>query len=114
MINKRFKIYDRDHKKMIICDWSTHVGMLLVSKVPDEVVNNSGAQVLLLFTGVYDIRGNEICEGDLVLTSDGWQGEVMFLMGRFVVTDGGYTIGLYEASMKRVRLEICGNAYDVR
>lgn len=110
----KFKAWDKKEKKMYVFDLYEYMSNNELAQ-EDMVTYNGRMNGLMQFTGMYDSKGVEIYEGDLVKI-DGWSEpiqEVLFNRGGFCTRiPGEAEQGFYHDIKYTENSEVIGNIYE--
>ena len=112
MMEIKLRAWDKTSKHMI--NGYAHVGMfgeLNVTQFHSSAYSNDGCPdlVLMLYSGLNDSRGREICDGDIILILNGTEGiSVYFIDGQFVAGPGECELYLFVSE----GCEVIGNKYE--
>ena len=114
MREKKFRIWDKNNK-VFLEDYYTNKFLIDLDGKPFKISNSVIEQIkgveLMQYTGLKDIAGNEIYEGDIVRdVSDGIVGYIEYSDGSYVIVYDDITEKLN--ADESAYLEVVGNIYD--
>lgn len=120
----KFRVWDKDYKKMHVCGTNAHDTMSFTMdgkafyynlQNGEGSLSEESSYILMQYTGLKDKNGKEIYEGDFFKDiADGYLWQVFYDEGCYYASSGPDTLMLQEFLMEsgKCDVEIVGNIYE--